>query len=84
MVGYYYQGNRLFHRGRIVVPVSLFMDVVEHIHRFQHAGVEKTIELFSRRYTVALSETDIRKNISNMKKKLYYLWSCYGTIRKEE
>ena len=58
----------MYHRGTIVVPVSLFMEVIEHIHRFQHAGVEKTIELFRRRYSVDLSETDIRKNVINMRK----------------
>lgn len=65
-VGYYLHRNRLYHRGTIVVPVDLFLDVADHVHSFHHVGTEKTIELFKRRYSTALSDADIRKNIENL------------------
>ena len=64
--GYYIYGNRLYFRGSVVVPIKLVLEIIEHIHQFHHAGVEKTLELFKRRYTTSLRDHDVRRNVERI------------------
>ena len=66
VTGHHWNNKRLYHRGKIVVPVSLFLEVVIKIHEFHHSGRDKTIELFNRRYRVELSDFHVRKSIQDI------------------
>jgi hypothetical protein len=58
--------DRLRYRGRICVPDSLAKEVATEVHSWGHAGIKKTIELLTRRYT--FSNTDPKKAVQDVYK----------------